>query len=267
MAIRPVAQFPYFIFSPSTLLSVVGLVRGADKTRPTPARDWRTATVDVIIPARNEQDNIVRCLAAVLRQTRRPRRIVVVDDGSSDATAARAQAFSDFHRADVVVSRRATSTGKTPTIKQHARALDSDVLFVLDADTVLESDNYIERTVQELYQGVGIASAWGSVLPLREKDRVAADESTEVRSFVETSESLRPAKAKSWLRRLASGVTNMSRRVPDISKIQKLIGYRPTVQLEEILERVIEYWTPHPAAPAPAIRIADNLRQLVGAAA
>ena len=45
-----------------------------------------------------------------------------------------------------------TSIGKTPTIKQQARALDSDVLFVLDADTVLESDNYIERTVQDLYQ-------------------------------------------------------------------------------------------------------------------
>ncbi len=207
------AQFPYFVFSPSTLLSVVGLMRGPDTTWPTPARDWRTATVDVIIPARNEQDNIVRCLASLLRQTRRPRRIVVVDDGSSDATAARAQAFSDFHQADVLVTRRATSTGKTPTIKQLARALDSDVLFVLDADTVLESDNYIERTVQELYQGVGIASAWGSVLPLREKDRRAAEESIEVRAFAEASASYAPAKTKSRLRRLASAVTNVYREV------------------------------------------------------
>jgi UDP-glucose 4-epimerase len=59
---------------------------------------------------------------------------------------------------------------------------------------------------------------------------------------------------------------DMSRRVPDISKIQQLIGYRPTVQLEEILERVIDYWTPQPAAPAPAVRIRANLGQLIGAA-
>ena len=42
------------------------------------------------------------------------------------------------------------------------------MLFVLDADTVLESDDYIERTVQELYQAPGVASAWGSIFPLRE---------------------------------------------------------------------------------------------------
>ncbi len=59
---------------------------------------------------------------------------------------------------------------------------------------------------------------------------------------------------------------DMSRRVPDISKIQQLIGYRPEVQLEEILERVIEFWTSQPAAPALEIRIPANLGQLVGAA-
>ena len=40
---------------------------------------------------------------------------------------------------------------------------------------------------------------------------------------------------------------DMSRRVPDISKIRQLVGYTPKVQLEEILERVIAYWTPEPA--------------------
>ena len=35
---------------------------------------------------------------------------------------------------------------------------------------------------------------------------------------------------------------DMSRRVPDISKITQFVGYQPTVHLDEILERVIEYW-------------------------
>jgi UDP-glucose 4-epimerase len=35
---------------------------------------------------------------------------------------------------------------------------------------------------------------------------------------------------------------DMSRRVPDISKIQQFVGYRPTVHLDEILARVVEYW-------------------------
>jgi len=37
------------------------------------------------------------------------------------------------------------------------------------------------------------------------------------------------------------GFEDMPRRIPDISKIEKLIGYRPTVSLERILERVIEH--------------------------
>jgi UDP-glucose 4-epimerase len=35
------------------------------------------------------------------------------------------------------------------------------------------------------------------------------------------------------------GFEDMPRRVPDISKIQRLTGYQPTVQLDEILARVI----------------------------
>ena len=39
-----------------------------------------------------------------------------------------------------------------------------------------------------------------------------------------------------------SGFEDMPRRVPDISKIRALTGYAPTVELDEILERVIEYF-------------------------
>ena len=38
-----------------------------------------------------------------------------------------------------------------------------------------------------------------------------------------------------------AGFEDMPRRVPDISKIASLIGYAPTVELDEILARVIEY--------------------------
>lgn len=37
-----------------------------------------------------------------------------------------------------------------------------------------------------------------------------------------------------------SGFEDMPRRVPDITKISRLIGYAPTVELDEILNRVIE---------------------------
>jgi UDP-glucose 4-epimerase len=39
------------------------------------------------------------------------------------------------------------------------------------------------------------------------------------------------------------GFEDMQRRVPDLAKIRALIGYEPRVQLDEILERVIAYFT------------------------
>jgi UDP-glucose 4-epimerase len=38
------------------------------------------------------------------------------------------------------------------------------------------------------------------------------------------------------------GFEDMGRRLPDISKLQKLIGYRPTLDLPEMLHRIIEYY-------------------------
>ncbi len=42
-----------------------------------------------------------------------------------------------------------------------------------------------------------------------------------------------------------SGFEDMPRRVPDTTKLQSLIGFRPTVELDEILTRVIESYRQH----------------------
>jgi UDP-glucose 4-epimerase len=42
-----------------------------------------------------------------------------------------------------------------------------------------------------------------------------------------------------------AGFEDMPRRVPDISKVKALVGYKPTVELDEILTRVIEHFRQH----------------------
>jgi glycosyltransferase involved in cell wall biosynthesis len=165
------ATIPYLIFSPNTILSILGLIRGPDRTVPTPAEDWREATVDVVIPALNEERNIPLCLASIAKQTLRPRRIILVDDGSHDKTSDYAKMYCELNGMEIVAIKRKAPIGKTPTIKRQAREFNPDVEFILDGDTILESETYIERTVQELYQGVGIACACGTILPLRNQDR------------------------------------------------------------------------------------------------
>jgi glycosyltransferase involved in cell wall biosynthesis len=207
------ATMPYFVISPSTVLSICGLLRGPDKTLATPAEDWKQAKVDVIIPALNEADTIILCLASVLRQTMRPRRIMLIDDGSTDRTIENARAFCEHHGVELTAIRRRKPIGKTPTIKRQARELDSDVEFILDADTILESENYIERTVQELYQAVGIASSFGTVLPMRQKDHRQVLEGPEVQTFLSANPGAMRTQRPAAIRRFARGITNVYREV------------------------------------------------------
>ena len=39
------------------------------------------------------------------------------------------------------------------------------------------------------------------------------------------------------------GFEDMLRRVPDLSKLRALTGYEPRVHLDEILDRVVAYFT------------------------
>lgn len=205
------ATAPYFVISPNSIMSLIGLLRGPDRTVPTPAEDWKNAVIDVVIPSLNEEYNIALCLASLKRQTVKPRKIILVDDGSRDKTVEYAKTFCELNNMDLTVISRKASIGKTPTIKRQAREFDSDIEFILDADTILESENYIERTVQELYQAVGIASACGTILPFRDRDRKAILETAALSKFLEAKPDAPIYPKISWFRRFQRAVSNIYR--------------------------------------------------------
>jgi glycosyltransferase involved in cell wall biosynthesis len=192
---------------------MLGLMHGPDKTVPTPAEDWRQATVDVVVPALNEEEYIVLVLSSIARQTLQPRKVILVDDGSRDNTAEYARKFGEFLGMELEVIKRAKPIGKTPTVKRESREDDADVELILDGDTVFESDNYIERLVQELYQGVGIASACGVILPMRERDHKNYLATPRVAAFMEQNPEVSIGMHTSPWQRLMRGITNMYRGV------------------------------------------------------
>jgi cellulose synthase/poly-beta-1,6-N-acetylglucosamine synthase-like glycosyltransferase len=110
------AVYPLFVISPNTIVSLVGYVRGPDKTIPVPTEDYRQAKVDVVIPCLNEERNITLALASVARQTMQPRRIILVDDGSLDRTVEFAQEFCHVNGLELLAIRRKKPIGKTPTL-------------------------------------------------------------------------------------------------------------------------------------------------------
>lgn len=97
----------------------------------------RRPSVSVVIPVKDDAELLERCLAALARQTVRPFEIVVVDNASSDLTAAVAA------RPGV---RRLPSAepGIPATAAAGYDAATGEVIARLDADSV-PPDNWIER--------------------------------------------------------------------------------------------------------------------------
>ena len=92
--------------------------------------------ISVIIPARNEAHNLPKLLKSLNEQTHPPHEILVVDDDSTDATAAVARA----HQARVIQTETLPEgwLGKPWACTQGAEAAQGEWYLFLDADTWLE---------------------------------------------------------------------------------------------------------------------------------
>lgn len=108
--------------------------------RPEPrAWDGSAPLVSLLVPARNEEAVIGRCLQNLLAQDYPNFEVVVMDDGSTDATAAIVRAFDD-PRVRLHSGRPlgAGWSGKNWACHQLAGRARGEVLCFVDADTTIE---------------------------------------------------------------------------------------------------------------------------------
>jgi 4,4'-diaponeurosporenoate glycosyltransferase len=114
-------------------------------------RDW--PSISIIIPARNEENNIDKLLATLSRQSVRPLEIIVVDDESADQTCAIAVASG----ATLVSSEPLPEgwTGKNWACWRGAERASGEILLFLDADVWLAVDG-LERLIQVYAHGGGL---------------------------------------------------------------------------------------------------------------
>jgi glycosyltransferase involved in cell wall biosynthesis len=110
------------------------------------------APVTAIVAARNEERHIGECLESLLAQTYRPLEIVVVDDGSTDRTAAIVRSFPSVR----LISR--PHRGKARAVNDAAQTAAGEVLLFLDGDLVFAPD-YVERLVAPILRGECLGTA------------------------------------------------------------------------------------------------------------
>lgn len=206
------AFIPYFVIGPTSLLSLIGLLHGPDKTVSTPGENWKNATVDLVIPSYNEEKTIALCLASINKQTLKPRQIILIDDASPDRTVEFAKICAQQMNMPIKIITRSRNEGKTPGIYDVATTSDADVLAIVDADTTLKSPNYLERLVQELFQGVGVASACGMVLPLSEQERRKEFIYDKLEEFAKAHPEIDYSPDKTWFHLAQRAITNNYRQ-------------------------------------------------------
>jgi len=107
-----------------------------------------------MVPVRNEEKYIDRCLRTIEKQTVQPGKVIVLDDGSTDGTPKILSKYKDKRNFKIVRHERRkgdTSHFYARTIRLASKHLDDDCDFIaiLDADTGIEP-KYYEKTIKFL---------------------------------------------------------------------------------------------------------------------
>ena len=131
--------------------------------RPLPvvdATDRAAPLASVIVPARNEERSIRSCVESICASDYPDFEVIVVDDGSDDATLELARAIPPNHARRVVVVEGHPLPkgwmGKPWACAQGARVAEGDLLLFTDADTV-HAPELLGRAVAGMVEDEGDA--------------------------------------------------------------------------------------------------------------
>ncbi len=119
-------------------------------------------SLSLIIPARNEEQNLKQLFTSLQKQNYQPFEIIVVNDASTDETAKVARSFG----ATVISTPALPSqwTGKNWACHQGALAARGDILFFLDADCFFLANGF-QRILSQFLELNASQKAALSILP------------------------------------------------------------------------------------------------------
>ncbi len=120
--------------------------------------------VSVIVPARNAAAWIEEALASVVAQTHRPLEVVVVDNGSTDATRERVLAMRTGDAVVRLIDERAP--GPSAARNAGLESAEGEFIQFLDADDALRADKIARQRALLIETGRDVA--WGAFVRARD---------------------------------------------------------------------------------------------------
>jgi O-antigen biosynthesis protein len=121
----------------------------------------------VIVPCFNQEEFTRHCIRALLRHTQRAWELIVVDNGSTDDTAAYLRGVQDAAPVPVTVIHNTRNLGFPRAINQGLREARGEYLVLLNNDAVV-TDDWLEQLIElaEMKGQVGGQSTVGLVGPM-----------------------------------------------------------------------------------------------------
>jgi GT2 family glycosyltransferase len=132
----------------------------------TTAAGWETGLASVIVPCFNERAFTRLCLAALVRHTRPPWELVVVDNGSTDGTAAYLQGVQDVAPVPVQIITNPANLGFAAACNQGLHAARGAYLVLLNNDAVV-TDGWLDQlaALAESDPAIGLAGPMSNYAP------------------------------------------------------------------------------------------------------
>jgi glycosyltransferase involved in cell wall biosynthesis len=204
-----------------TLISLINLMRAPRLKLYKSQQSIEHEKVSVIIPARNEEQNIANILEDLNKQKKHITEIIVVDDGSTDTTATIAKQKG---AKVITVHKPQDWLGKQYACSQGTKAAKSKMLLFLDADVRLQPDAILAALQTMKQYKVDLLSCfpqqqtftWGErlIVPL-------------MHSLVLTTFPLRTVKTSSWTSLTAANGQCM---LINKSALEKIGGWKQVKQ-------------------------------------
>jgi len=125
--------------------------------------------ISVVIPCKDRERSILRCLKSVYAQTLSPYEVIMVDDGSSDATVENVK--KDFP--DVVIISNKESKGGAMARNQGASRATGQFIAFLDSDDAWLPDHLLSKIT--LLKSGSVDAAFGNFVLVKGTEEIRID--------------------------------------------------------------------------------------------
>lgn len=139
-------------------------------------RSSELLTVSVVVPAYNEEAGIEATLNSILKNTRLPDEIIVVNDGSNDKTSEIVKSIQSEH-GNLIKLIELENGGKARALNYAFSVSSCEIIIAMDGDSIF--DKNVIRSILKHFSNPLVGAVAGKVVPVTPRNYLGAFQSIE----------------------------------------------------------------------------------------